>query len=188
MTRTPNETPLSLTPEASVGETELDRLISRFLDNECTSEERRALNRRMDSDAAVRCEYEDYAGVDREAGHALRLLVSRTMRPARPLARWLRIGRAAALATAACLAAVIWIPERGSGKAGGNDASGASLFAAPNWGDLIQAEKPIMDRPHIREQDSDRRWIMIPSERPGEFLLIELNRTRTRAYGIHGDY
>lgn len=165
--------------------TELERLISRFLDGEATFGERREMNRRVDTHAPTRALLDDYAALDREAGSALRLVMRRGGRPALPLG--LRIMRFGALAAAACLATMFFTLPGGN-PSGKDDAVGASLFARPTLQDPIAAEKPLMDRPYVRKSDTQRNWIMIPSDRPGEYLLVEVNRTRTRAYGIHADY
>jgi ferric-dicitrate binding protein FerR (iron transport regulator) len=86
----------------------LERLISRVLDREASSAERRELNRRTLADPRAAQLYEEYAALDREIGAALRS----AMRPARrlfPGPLWRRIGQAGMLAVAACLALVIWM-------------------------------------------------------------------------------
>ena len=78
---------------------ELERLISRFLDDECSADERRVLHRTLRDDPAAAALYEEYTALDREIGHAMRsalgrhthLPVGRSLRPwpqRRAWSRW----------------------------------------------------------------------------------------------------
>jgi hypothetical protein len=42
--------------------------------------------------------------------------------------------------------------------------------------------------PHVRRQNLRRDWILIPAERPGEFMVVEVNRVTTRMRAIHSDF
>lgn len=165
---------------------QLERLISRFLDGEAGADERRALNSRVDADPSVRALLDEYAAIDREAGYAMRRALGRRM-GVRHVPRWVEALRPVLVAAAACLAVLVWIspqrpPAREAAPARG------SLFAPPDWGDRISPASPLAEIPHAGRRDRQQDWIVIPSDRPGEYLLIQVERTRTRAVPIHRDY
>ena len=171
---------------------ELERLISRFLDDECNADERRVLHRTLRDDPAAAALYEEYTALDREIGHAMRsalgrhthLPVGRSLRP------WL--SRLVGLATAACLVALVWFegPRSGTSANSGKQASHTNAMFPGNGhnGDAAPSDSLNYDRPHIPVRQTVRDWILIPGEHPGEFMVIEVDRVRTRAIGIYGDF
>lgn len=171
---------------------ELERLISRFLDDECSADERRTLRRTLRDDPAAAALYEEYTALDREIGHALRsalgrhtdLPVGRSLRP------WL--SHLAGLAAAACLVALVWFegPRSDLSPRDHNRASQPKAWFPGNGhnGDAARSDSLNYDRPHIPVRQTARDWILIPGEHPGEFMVIEVDRVRTRAIGIYGDF
>lgn len=170
---------------------QLERLISRFLDDECSPGERRELNAALRSDPNARALYEETAALDREVGHAMRAALGRTLKPQTTRGVWPRIGRVVALAAAACLVLMVWLapPRTDNGKLAGPVQNGGSWFAspAPAAGEL-QVEKPLYDRPALRLRHTQRDWIIIPGKQPNEYLLIEVDRVQTRFKGIQEDF
>ncbi len=170
----------------------LERLISRFLDREDTAADRRALNARVDADSTARALLDEQVALDTEVRRALRQAMRRSY-PTRVATGsvWIRIGRSAALAAAACLALLIWFsPDRQPvGPATGDKPQEASLFATPNWNNLMQQERPPIDRPHVQRRNLKRDWLVIPGRHPNQgIVVIEVNRIRTRAIAIHQDF
>ena len=170
----------------------LERLISRFLDHEDTAADRRALNTRVDSDPAARAQLDEHVALDTEVRHALRQAMRRSY-PTRVASGgiWFRIGRSAALAVAACLALMFWLSpgKQTAGPRSSNQPQEASIWAAPNWRNVMEQQRPPIDRPHVQRRDLQRDWIIIPGRRPGDGLVvIEINRVRTRAIAIQQDF
>ena len=172
---------------------EIERLISRFLDDEASGAERRELRAALKRDPEADALFEETSALDRELG--------RTMRRARrrqvvlhPVRRsWGSLGRAGAVAAAACLAIVAWwqAPLRtntGGPSSGQTQLAGSSWFTAPatplpalgDAGDSLAVLPAAAGVPHERLQSAQRDWILIPSDRPGEVLVIEVQRTQSR--------
>lgn len=166
----------------------LERLISRCLDHEATPHELRLLNERTRREPAARALRDEIATIDRDAGQALRHVMRRTIvvRPAPAL--WQRIGGALSVAAAACLAIAVWTTPAARPADGARGRQASSLFFDSPWADSAETDRPAMERPHIRSHDTERRWIVVPSDRAGEYMLIEVNRVKTRVVGIHQDY
>ncbi len=170
----------------------LERLISRFLDREDTAADRRALNARVDADSTAQALLDEQVALDNEVRRALRQAMRRSY-PTRVATGsvWNRIGRSAALAAAACLVILIWFsPGRQPvGPANGDKTRKASLFATPSWHNLMQQERPPIERPHVQQRNLKRDWLVIPGRRPNQgIVVIEVNRIRTRAIAIHQDF
>ena len=170
----------------------LERLISRFLDHEDTAADRRALNARVDADPAARAQLDEHAALDNEVHHALRQAMRRSY-PTRVASGgvWFGIGRSAALAAAACLALMFWFSpgKQTAAPRPGNEPREASIWATPNWRNVMEQQRPPIDRPHVLRRNLQRDWIMIPGKRPGDGLVvIEINRVRTHAIAIQQDF
>jgi hypothetical protein len=110
--------------------------------------------------------------------------------PRRVVSRWFRAGRLASLAVAACLAMLIYVaPMRPVADANDRQAARAgSIFAPIQWPDLTPRPASAIPMPHVRRQNLRRDWILIPAERPGEFMVVEVNRVTTRMRAIHSDF
>src|SRR5262245_353437 len=87
----------------------LERLVSRYLDGECTPEERRQLKAMIRRDSAAEDFFEETAALDREIGRAMRQSLGRTLVIRRQSPLWVRVSRIAGLSAAACLA---WLALR----------------------------------------------------------------------------
>ncbi len=167
---------------------QLERLISRCLDGEASAEERRDLQRALRRNPSADALFEEYAALDREAGHAIRAAVAAP--GIGPVLRRPSIWREAGLALAACVAMLVWLQPLERPSAGGAaDASRASWFAPPptttdSWTDDARS----VERLGVPMADTDREWIVVPGERPGEYLVIEVNRTRTRLLQLRRDF
>ena len=176
------------------GSPELERLISRYLDDEATAHERRELRALMRSDAAVAAEVEQYDELDREVGWALRRALGRSQLLPTVRSTWGRVGQLVALAAAASMAVMVWVspPRQVSPGQGDTPARAASWFApatpVSHAPDGLQTVNPSHERPRVRLRETDRDWIIIPGERPGEFMVIEVNRVRTRAIVIQREF
>lgn len=167
---------------------QLERLISRCLDGEASVEERRSLQRELRRSPSADALFEEYAALDREAAHAIRAAVAGPGMV--PVLRKPSVWREVGLALAACVAMLVWIqpPQRASTNSSG-DASRASWFAPPptttdSWTDDTRA----VERLGVPMADTNREWIVVPGERPGEFLVIEVNRTRTQLLQLRRDF
>lgn len=168
---------------------DLERLISRHLDGETAPAERRALSARLRRDPAAAALFEQYRALDDEIGRTLRQLFGRTTVARRSRPVWERAARLLGLAAAACLAAACWLtpPDRPASRQA--RAGGPSWFAPPpSLGDTLVRTPPGFVRPQIRLGKPQSEWILIPSDRPGEFLVVEVNRVVTKAVHIQRDF
>jgi hypothetical protein len=168
---------------------DIERLISRHLDDEATADERRALNAQMRRDPAAAALFEDYAELDREVKHALRSVLGHS--PMRSAPVWQRTLRVFALAAAACIAVMFWSMPGGErttpGPQGPTQAS--SWFAPPPAaGDTLVEYPTRFDRPQMRFTRPQTDWVVIPSDTPGEFLVIQVKRVPTRTIRVHKDF
>ncbi len=177
----------------------LERLISRELDGELTSTERTELEQWLRSDADARATYDATRDLDRQLGLALRAAVDRPppvlrMPIVTPVSRrrdgWARL---ALVAVAASLATFAWLqpPQKAGPTPGGAPvaAQGRMLPGATRGGDLVEPiVPPTYERPELQLRGTQRDWIVIPGQRPGTVVIIEVNRVRTHAIGVHQNY
>jgi hypothetical protein len=170
---------------------DLERLISRYLDGESPPRERRELNDRLRRDPRAAALFEEHSALDREVKSALRYALDRPPVAGRVLPRWERLARVVALAAAACLAAMFWLTPNRSAP-GSHDraaAQAASWFAPPpTFGDTLIAQPERFNRPQIRVDRPNTNWILVPSDKPGEFLVIEVERVLTRTIPVQHDF
>ncbi len=163
---------------------DIERLISRFLDDEASHAERAELRRKTAQDPAAEALFEDHAALDREIHAALRRSLGRPLQTRRPQPFWQRAGQALALGIAACLAAMIWVRPADQAQKSAHPAreqvNAASWFGgnpaptvAPTPGDEWSAEAGPRPRPR------EHRWIVVPSGRSGDVLIIEMEQPRT---------
>jgi len=168
----------------------LEHLFSRCLDGESTPQEAQLLARLPRSDPQVRAEYAAYEELDQLVGAALRGV------PAAGLRRhdgWRRVGKAVSVAVAACLATLAWLrptqPPAHPGATGPQQAGVASWFMPrPPAADVVEPLSPALERPQIRLRGTERDWLVIPNDAPNSYLIIEVNRVRTHAIGVHRDF
>lgn len=170
---------------------QFERLVSRFLDDECSATQRRQLQAEIRKDADAEAFFEESAVLDREFGRAIRAAIETpaSQRLAQP--RWLRLVRAGALSAAACMAWILWRPDApraATTPSGQNRTQFASWFAPqPTLGDtLAQQERP--DRPEVLLDQTDRQWIIVPGRQDGEFLVVEVKCARARKIPVQGDF
>lgn len=170
----------------------LERLISRYLDDEATPGDRRELEATLRRDREADALFEEFRALDREAGVALRKALGRPMQRRRPAPLRVRAARFMTLAVAAGLAAMVTLTPRsrdGASVSGNDQPQMASWFAPfPGWGDTLSETPPSFERPQVGIKDTDRDWIVIPSEREGEFLVIEIKRIHTLAIRLQQDF
>ncbi|MBI5863752.1 MAG: hypothetical protein HZB38_04445 [Planctomycetes bacterium] len=168
----------------------LERLVSRYLDDECSVEERRQLRQLLRKDAEAEAFFEETAALDREIGRAMRHALGRPVVLRRQSPRWIQIGRAIALGAAACLAWVFLNP--GGSATSQRPEQGrpmrASWFAPPPAPADTMSDTRGYDRPQVRLDNTESRWIVVPGERPGEFLVVEVKRVKTRTIPVQGDF
>ena len=177
-------------------EDDLERLFSRYLDGECTAQERQRLHTTLRTDAAARAEFEAYRELDRAVGQAMRQAMGRT----EPAPAWwtvrFRLATGLTLAAAACVALFLWLRPLGPGNHVPPPGSGTSQAAAiPSWfvapgpqGDEVGPAPAAYERPELRVRDTRRHWLVVPAPEPGRYLIIEVDRVRTHVIGVHQDF
>lgn len=169
---------------------DLEHLISRCLDDECTRHERRELNTRLRRDPEAAALFEEHAAIDREVKHTLRAALRHTPDRRRPLPLWERTARAVVVAAAACLAVMFWLaPPREPGASAPDQAGAQSWFASPpSAGDTFVESPERFDQPVNWVGKPEAKWIIVPSDQPGEYLVIEVNRVLTRHVHVQQDF
>ncbi len=173
----------------------LEHLFTRVLDNEATPAEQKLLASLMSEHPEVRTAFEDYRRLDEAVGDALRATRSQPIQII-PLRNrwWTRAGRVAAVAVAACLAAFAWLHPRPPGPGpGSNPLQQAS--AAPSWFATsplpVDTAVPVpqtYERPELRVRGVQRQWIIVPSDEPGVYRIIQVDRVRTHAIPVQRDF
>lgn len=168
----------------------IERLISRFLDDEALAIERAELQREISRDPTVGALLDDHAALDREVRCALRRQFGRPIVDRHAPSRWRSIARVLGIAAAAGLATLLWFqPPRDATLSADPGMRAGSWFAAPpQTADELLTDNLGYERPLQREADAQRRWILIPTDRPGEYLLIQIDETQTRTTPLQGDF
>lgn len=167
----------------------LEHLISRCLDGQATGAERRELRTAMRRDPAAAELYDELRQLDRLIGATLRREARRPRR--RPV--WLRLVQSASLAAAACVAAIVWPhigPAQRPQTPGSVAPQLASFFAPPPSaaaGDSFSPEASREREPHGAAR-SEREWIVVPGDRPGEYLVVEVRRPAPQRPGGGQDF
>ncbi len=169
---------------------DLEHLISRYLDNECTRRERRELNAELSRDPESAALFEEHAALDREVKHALRATLRHTPVRRRPLAPWEQAARVVVVAAAACLAVMFWFAPPNEPQTPTPAQAGVqSWFASPpTAGDAFVERPERLNRPINWVGKPETKWIVVPSDQPGEYLVIEVNRVLTRYVHIQQDF
>ena len=172
----------------------LEHLITRYLDEECSADDRQLLESLLHHDAEVRALFDDYRRLDRCVGDAVRAALAPTLavHPVRT-ARF-RFSKTLTVAAAACLATLVWLQPtttpRGPGKHGPHQAALAGSWFAPNTpqADAVEPVPSAYERPELRLRGTQRDWIVIPGNEPGTYMVIEVDHVRTHVIGVHRDF
>ena len=178
------------------GSEELDRLITRFLDEEADTIERRKLSALERTDPEIAALVEEYVTIDREVAGAMRHALGRGFMLPRRRSAWVYVRQLTGLAAAAALTLFVWIgmprhPANANGPAQAGSASWFQPAAHPQQElphDEFRPDAQWFDRPHEAVRDRAREWIIVPGERPGEYMIVEVNRVQTRAVTIQRDF
>jgi len=171
----------------------LERLISRALDGECTPAEQKQLKTRLREDPQARALFGELRTLDEALGDALRSATGRSPQIIRLRTRWGRLGQGLIVTAAACLAALAWrhptTPKAPAGRPSGSVPAQASWFApSPPPADEVTPVPPAYERPQLRVRGTQRNWIVIPGNQPGTFMVIEVDHVRTHVIGVHRDF
>ena len=159
----------------------LEHLISRILDEEATASERRDLNAQLRRDPAAAALFEAERALDREFKVVLHRALGHSIVHKRPRPIWERTARTLALAAAACLTLLFWSLPAEKTTPENVQAAATSWFRSPSPGSDALTTDPAALEPAVTPlQDTNADWIVIPSDKPGEFLVIEVNRVKTR--------
>ena len=181
---------------------QLERLISRYLDNEATPAERGVLRRTLDQDQAARALYEELSGLDIEVQRALHRVLDRPALHASRAGWFWRTAQTVGLAAAACLMMMLWTWPADPGRFGRSDSSRAptqggvfphSSAPTTQWrpemlDQPVEVAPELLERPYRGRRHTTRNWILIPGEDPGQVYVVEVNQIQTRAVVIHGDF
>jgi len=169
---------------------EIERLISRFLDDECSEAERRTLKTTLRRDPAAALFLDESQDLDREMNYALRAAMGRSPLRRRAVPLWSRVGRWVGVGIAASVALVLWLSPSASPERGVGERRHASSWFAPipNPGDTFVDEAKEFERPRTYLDGSQREWIVIPSDRRGEFLIVEVKRSNRCTIQIQRDF
>jgi hypothetical protein len=173
----------------------LERLITRYIDEECSPEERKQLQEMLREDSAAAEFYDDTVGIEREFNVALRSAMGRPpVRRLRPPV-WPRISRLIGFGLAAAAAILVWISPGHRGPSGqsnwrsGDKPAEASWFAPPPAvGDVLDEDYGRFGRPQVKLEKPERNWIVVPGEKRGEFMVIEIKSSRTRTIPLQEDF
>jgi len=170
---------------------DIERLISRWLDGEATAEERRRFKQIVRDDPAARELMRKTVAVDRAVSQAMYRALRPQLQPATTKLR-IRLAQLGGFGVAAGLLLALWLvheqPRNGVRLAGPAQAS-VSWFAPPTAAaDRIAPVEPADERPQVQVRDTQRDWIIVPGCEPGEYLLIAIDRVRTRAVRIERDF
>ncbi|MBU0616338.1 MAG: hypothetical protein KKI02_01335 [Planctomycetes bacterium] len=172
---------------------ELERLISRHLDDECTRREQRELNATLRRHPQAAALFEEHAALDREVKHALRAALRHRPARRRPLPLRERTARVVVVAAAACLAVMFWFAPQheptSPGPPAPTRAGVQSWFAnPPTTGDTFVENPERFNRPVNWVGRPEAKWIVVPGDQPGEYLVIEVNRVVTRSVHVQQDF
>lgn len=168
----------------------LELLITRFIDGEISALERRELQALLRRDPNAESLFEQTLALDREVGRALRQASGRTSFVLRPARGWTQFGRFVAAAAAACLGGALWLNPDGIPRVPGDSQkqqhAGSAWFAPPpgmadSYRESAGASRGALER-------APQQLIVIPGDRPGEFLVVEVKRMETRPVRVGQDY
>ncbi len=168
---------------------ELERLITRVLDEEASAAERGALEQQSAADPTVAQLLAEYRRLDRHFCAAMRSAVPRHA-PPRTIPLWHWATQMVTVAAAAGLALLLWIRPPAALDGAGADVR-ASLFAdvpVPATDQFDPNAGWRYERPGVRLDDANGDWIVIPGQRPDEYLIFEVKRIKSRTVFIQRDF
>ncbi len=169
--------------------TELERLITRALDRQASPADHRALHQQARRDPSVARLLVEYTHMDRALRSAMRSAVPRRSAP-RVIPLWHWLTQMVTVAAAAGLALLLWVRPPGAANLPGRDAR-ASMFAdlpVPAQDQFDPDTARRYERPGVRLDDADGNWIVIPGQRPNEYLIVEVKRIKSRTVYIQKDF
>jgi hypothetical protein len=173
----------------------LEHLFSRRLDGECTPAERALLEKLARDNPHVREEFEAYRELEQLLGSALRTEMGRPQPASRTRTAWRQVGRTAALAVAACIAAIAWLQPGMRPAAAPRGRQPAHAQSIGPWFaparpavDVVEPVPSAYERPELRVRGTQRDWIVIPGDQPGSYYVIEVDRERTHVIPVRRDF
>lgn len=164
-------------------EYQVERLISRILDDEASPSERREFDGVARRDPHAAALFDETRSLDREIGMALRTAMRRSI-PLRRTRNSASVVRMLGVAAAACLAIAAWkYPAFTPRDHRQTQQAGSSWFGSTSDapGDQFDPRSRLYDAPTEQRRKVDSEWIVIPSETPGEFMVISVDKVKTRA-------
>jgi len=172
---------------------ELELLVSRYLDDECTDAERARLDRLLRTDPAVEAFFEESLAFDRETNYALRGALGKPLLRRRRMPLRGRTLRAIPVAVAAGIG--LFLLARPPAQHIGDPRDPHAPRAAASWfapagelGDSLAGDPSQFNRPQVRLDQADRNWVVIPGAKPGEFFVVEVTQVRSRTIRIQDDF
>lgn len=192
MSAFPDKQPDRQEPEIPALPENVERLVSRFLDDEVSDEERRQLEDFLKRNRSAEPAVDEYFEIERETRSALRRTFGATSAARRRAIRWSWASRIVTGSIAACI--VILSVSRPQQPIATDDSTGAadhvpSWFAPPpSFGDMLVESVDMANGPQIQIDKSDRNWIVVPGDAQGEFLVVEVKQTKRRSIAVHQDY
>jgi hypothetical protein len=183
-----------------------ERLISRLLDGEITSEEQAELDGTLAGNPAAQALLHEYRRIDARAAEALRCDfygVTTTVAPRRRSGLWL--ATAGGLLAAAAVVAFSFLPDLWSGRTGSGEPSRSVPMVMRDPGPPVDASagmdrngfvppaqfadyRNADQRPVRRLRDVQRDWIGIPSADGKTIFFIERKTQTTKLTPISGDF
>ncbi|MFN0135035.1 MAG: hypothetical protein ACKVS9_02845 [Phycisphaerae bacterium] len=193
MSAFPDKQPDRDEPEIPELPENVERLVSRFLDDEVSDEERRQLEEFLKRNRGAEPAVDEYFEIERETRTALRKTFGASVASRRRAIRWNWASRIVTGSIAACIVMLsVSRPQPAAsvepGVAAPQSASWFSPLPPMTMGDMLVEPDDAGDRAHIHIDKSDRNWIIVPGDAPGEFLVVEVKQTKRRTIAVHQDY
>lgn len=161
----------------------IERLISRFLDEEASRGERRELHAAAKRDPQIELLLEDALVLDKEFGRVLRAEMGRSwsLSPRRQAAHYW--GRLLVGIAAAGMALAIWPSFNGGTHRANDERNRAGMLAGDTFGQVpMEYEHPGM------QPDVQKSYLLVPGRNPNEVVVIEVQRVKARPRPDRGDF
>lgn len=167
---------------------DIERLISRVLDGEASSEEAAQLAALRKADANVRALYDETARLDALVGASLREALDPSASQVIRFPRHReRIARYVVGTIAAAIAALAWLQPFRAPTPSGTPVVQAGMNTSQVLGDVIEPLPSSYETPELRIRGTEREWILIPADQPGLYWVIEADRQRTQIVPLKSD-